>query len=470
VKIYLNNNSIIIHMSTLLALFSKLCAKRSKLLAPCSVTLVLILIFFCILYPDRASSGPYIGPYLNSAHGSSSDGVKRNAQGFPTDYPRGLCAHCHEQHESIGGVEPEPVDGAPSKYLLASRFLSQLDVFCYDCHQETNSLQDPPGPMNQQWNYSRMAGGDTTITCPTNIGTTFAFVDNSGNSRGNCSSNFGSSHYLLDIANFIKGKAGFDSSVGNIDPCSGCHNPHRAQRDWPISRPSQHNADNNEWGLWGDNISDDPPYNPANERMSNYAASVGATYCAPYRHNSNTTREPDGCPAPQSDCSTDCANGSNLVNYVTFCTDCHNATNLIWSTRLRRNLRTINWSANGDIHGAAPPQTCCDKGDKKPPYTEGINYVLSCLDCHEPHGSPNDYLLRQEVNGTHSPIITGPELWYYFCISCHTNLDTPSQKHFNGIPPVDPNTYCVLCHYHGFDNYLKPSLCTDCPGTYVKTF
>jgi len=77
-------------------------------------------IFLLILYPDMASSGPY----LSSAHGNSTYGVKRTATGFPTDYPQGLCAHCHEQHASIAGAEPAPDSPAGPDYYL--RFLSRI--------------------------------------------------------------------------------------------------------------------------------------------------------------------------------------------------------------------------------------------------------------------------------------------------------------------------------------------------------
>jgi hypothetical protein len=446
-------------------LYYHLGSNTFKLLAISSMLLVLLVVGW-LLYPDMANSGHY----HDSAHGNATDGVNRSSIAT-LGYSKGNCTHCHEQHASIGGEEPAPTGTiAPYElfYIYSADPYAQTYFFCEACHMHPSPIQSS---MPQEYNYSRIAGGDNNA-CPTSIRMAFEFInDNCIDSRaGVCVSSSGSAHCLRDIVTFLATVAPSSwNFTAGINPCSGCHNPHRAQRDWPISRPSQHNADNNEWGLWGDNISDDPPYNPANERMSNYAASVGATYCAPYRYNSNTTREPDGCPAPQTDCSTDCANGSNLINYVSFCTDCHNATNIIWSTKLRRNLSTIDWSASGDIHGAAAPQTCCDKGDKKPPYTEGTNYVLSCLDCHEPHGSQNEYLLRQEVNNSQVPIITVTGLWYYFCRSCHTNLDTPSQKHSYGISAVEPDTSCLACHRHGIDDYLPPSFCTNC-GAHIKTF
>ena len=68
-----------------------------------------------LLYPDKASSGSY----LDSAHANTSDGVKRSATGFPTDYSQGNCAHCHEQHASITGAEPTQIPRCEARHVLA---------------------------------------------------------------------------------------------------------------------------------------------------------------------------------------------------------------------------------------------------------------------------------------------------------------------------------------------------------------
>jgi len=398
------------------------------------------------------------GPYLNSAHGNSSYGVKRASAGFPSGYTQGLCAHCHEQHASIDGAEPEPKVGAggPDKYeLFKGLFASQSDMFCYECHKSIGSIQQ--GAALLQYNYSRMAGNDTNA-CPNGIMEAFQFVDDAGNLSLNCSSISGSSHFLEDIRSFLSKQSwGFGSSVENIDPCSGCHNPHMAQRDshipgdrgWTVSRPSQHSTDNNAWGLWGDNIP------TAAERMSNYAPPP--LYQAPCRYpfsTSCTSFEPDG---------SSTSDGSNLFDTVNFCLDCH-------IQEIRESTggaSAIDWTANGDIHGWALPQTCCDKGDKRPPYNNaGGNYVLSCLDCHEPHGSPNEYLLRQEVNGIQIPNFA-PHRYYEFCRACHRALST---KHTGHIPDPEPSLDCRGCHSHGVNNYPEPLGCETCPGTGVKTF
>jgi hypothetical protein len=162
-----------------------------------------------------------------------------------------------------------------------------------------------------------------------------------------------------------------------------------------------------------------------------------AKYQAPYRYNSTSTYEPDG---------SSTTNGSNLFDTVNFCLDCH-ATRLT-STRLGRRTYAIDWSSSGDEHGKNwDGSSCCVKA----PYGSG-NYVLSCLDCHEPHGSPNAFLLRQEVNGTNVNILNGGPInrnWCYFCSACH------SQGNGHGAIPGNPSnpcggmTSCDSCHRHG---------------------
>ncbi len=149
-----------------------------KILALCLLLCAGILLLW-LLYPEKASSGHY----LDSAHGnytpSPGYGVFRTSLSIPpNDYGRGNCTHCHEQHASIGGTEPAPSGGNPSKYeLFKALFTSQAAGFCYGCHDDPGSSTQFQISMPFQYNYSRISGGDTN-TCPNDIKEAFQFVNN----------------------------------------------------------------------------------------------------------------------------------------------------------------------------------------------------------------------------------------------------------------------------------------------------
>lgn len=100
-------------------------------------------------------AGAAAGDYTSSAHGSSTYGVDRSAvDPAYSAFARGNCSHCHEQHASLGGAEPLPADGGPSKYLL---FTAETDnAFCATCHADiatettkayAHSPSSAPGPV-----------------------------------------------------------------------------------------------------------------------------------------------------------------------------------------------------------------------------------------------------------------------------------------------------------------------------------
>lgn len=345
---------------------------KGRILLGALTLLCIGILLWWMLYPQKANSGPY----LDSAHGNSTYGVKRTATGFPTDYPRGLCAHCHEQHTSIGGSEPGPT-GGPDKYeLLANNFsgkttnlYAQSDSVCFYCHIVTGTYQSP---VFYNYSYSITFAGNPDTT-PNNIFDTF---------------NSTSYHNLYDIWRLITGLYGtktFTSFPADSNPCSGCHNVHIAKRSCgkptgsyddsksAISKPSDHN------NLWGDSTG---------EKMSNYTTS----YQAPYWYGSTIYYEPYS--------TNTTTNGSNLPDYVTFCTNCHTSTaNSVWSTTLNRWLKPIDW--NVEKHGKGNADGYVSMNN---PYPSGSiatvgNKVLACTDCHEPHGAPNVTLIRKEVNG-----------------------------------------------------------------------
>jgi hypothetical protein len=374
-----------------------------------------------------------------TAHGNRSYGVNR----LGTGYQKGDCAHCHDTlDKSICGVNElmffAPYDSS-----------SQTDNFCFECHKGLGSHQDR-GFTN--YNYSYRAGGDTSITCPTNILEAFSFVDETEGPVLNCSSDYGTSHKLTDIKNFIDGKWGY---TADSNPCTACHIPHLAQRDshtpadrgWLVCRPSGHTSTST-WQLWGD----DP-----GERMDQHT-----TYQAP---NAASGFEPDG---------SDITDGSNVTDYVTFCTDCHDSSNAINSAILGRDLHTIDWAA--EKHGAATADDCGPRLVSPYSVAQCGTYVLACTDCHEPHGAPNIFLTRQKVNNGDVTVETGTgegpvampsaSEWAYLCGKCHSGLgNSDGHAHPTDLPPDSPegcsqshchNMHegpiyrpCGECHYHG---------------------
>ncbi|HDZ88872.1 MAG TPA: hypothetical protein ENH38_09710, partial [Nitrospirae bacterium] len=355
------------------------------------------------------------------------------------------------------GSEPAPA-GGPSDYLLFdTNHTSQTDNFCFQCHTGSGSYQYGSNIVNRSYSYR--AGGWTADTL-NDILEAFSFSSPS------------TSHNLDNISTFITGKWNY---TADSNPCNACHNPHAAQGDplgagnsakssgtrgWPVSRPSQHSTDNNSWGLWGD---------ASGEKMSDYTGS----YQAPYRFGSTSTYEPDGSTTQ---------NGSNLADFNTLCTDCHNSTNTIYSTTLARNLKTIDWDNEKHGKGNADVSLCGD--DPYPSGTSGLGKVLACTDCHEPHGSPNAFLIREEVNGglLGATIDSfGSANWQYLCNRCHQDdleinsgcqddhyyITHHSNEGCNSDRPYTPNS-CRRCHGGGgggggnCTSSRAKKICTDC--------
>jgi len=189
-----------------------------------------------------------------------------------------------------------------------------------------------------------------------------------------------------------------------------------------------------------------------------------------------------------------------MPDFVAFCTKCHASAN-VYSTAFTGNLNAINWA--NEKHG----QINVD-GDIQmtgSPYPSGAptTWDLSCLDCHEPHGSANVYLLRGEVNGgvttNPTPITIANAQYGQLCSQCHnplplapgtgrnwedvhhslavapgsgTAVDGPYLKvagscnvpaygcHAVAAAPIPPGAFinCNNCHYHGAvtDNITIP--------------
>ena len=409
-------------------------------------TLIMGIVFF-IAIPAAA------GQSRDSAHGNSVYGVNRSTiDGQYAGFATGNCEHCHETHASLQGLDTAPAGGPAGHALFADSFDTsrtqnpylETDNFCFYCHSGISGQR----VINQD--YSTTFGGGTTGDGPQSIMAAF---------------NQASYHNLYDIWNFLSNNLTYGAWFAlRGNPCSGCHNSHLAKRNWDsgqpgfpllstVSKPGVSNS------LWGET-----------EAMSAYFS-----YEPPYALNE--TREPAGIGDQD---------GANTPDYAGFCTSCHNLDNTIWSTTLNREMKKINWEdigVNQNKHGALARNGINNL--REPYLTAGFiknNFILSCLDCHEAHGSENIMLLRRRINGENmeGPIASADTI-SYACKRCHQDdlaaasgtgeadrweyvhhgvTDAPYAKQdctgCHG-PPGDVGTPipCGNCHGHGMtDNWV----------------
>lgn len=355
-------------------------------------TMISMLFFACwqlLLQPSPVIAGDY----LDSAHGSSEFGVFRPIIGNPPPsgfgYSRGNCSHCHEQHASINGTQPPPGSGNASPYVLfAENFNSarktppyaESDNFCFSCHNNPSTAQPV---LNNDYSQAFGCGpqGPSTIIAAMNQT---------------------SAHNLYDLWTFNNSTFPWSSTYSN--PCNSCHNPHLARRNWASAQDPEFSAiskPNDHFVLFGSTETMESSYN--------------TKYEPPYCSNSLVDREPGA--------SGNAISGrANTPDYVAFCSTCHNNSTTIFSTTLSRDLIPINWNNNGDKHGLRPMDGSVST---LPPYdipASGTDFVLSCLDCHEAHGSENVMLLRRRANGSDlTAAITSLDTidWGLLCLKCH---------------------------------------------------
>jgi len=376
-------------------------------------------------------------------------------------YSKGNCAHCHEQHTSVNGAEPAPSTGPIDTLIFDTSNTNQSTNFCFDCHGTGAPVYQDGGFVTNR-SYSYRAGAWTADTL-SDVETAFSQT---------------SSHNLADVLAYAAAQAWNFSPISNA--CSVCHDPHLVQGDpanapnsakssgsrgWMVTRPSQHPTTN----LWGDG---------AGEKMSDYSASYQAplTFGSPYP--AGATYEPDG---------SGTTTGTNLADINTFCLDCH--ANEVPSTgtvsanpaTTAGKLTAINW--NTDKHGKGNADNSLCGNNPYPSGAAGLGKVLSCLDCHEPHGSANVYLIRGEVNGAVPAGAIGSLAttnWSFLCDRCHQDdLEISGScqadhyyitHHDNATGCSNEQAYapaaCGACHSSGINTGCGSSrvqlICTNC--------
>ncbi len=387
---------------------------------------VLVLLALALVW---VLSTPHIATaeiYANSAHGDTSCGVHRSGAGCP----KGDCAHCHDTfNSSICGVNDRML-------FVSDNPTSQTDNFCYQCHKGTGSVQ-VGGITNNE--YSATFGGGTVM---------FDCIYDALNPASTVDFPFPSFHGLASVQGYARGRTWGSWMTADTNACLVCHYPHLSQKNSPVEINAHggvntvvrrgNDVNDDPGDLWGD---EPAAVSGRNEMMSDCAS--GYVYQAPLRGDSGYEPGPAG---------STIQDGSNLPNFVDACAQtCH-----------RNDIDSVNgpiavnwkettsseWPGTPSKHGmAAADNAPGDWGWLKPPYIETLrgSYVLSCTDCHEPHGSPNATNLRRTVNGVTIPPVTFPDprpqtyedveigdstgaegwvypdggFWYHWCSACH---------------------------------------------------
>jgi len=358
--------------------------------------------------------------YGDSAHGDTSTGVKREG----ISYPQGNCTHCHDAFDnSICGVNALML-------FAANNPTSQTDNFCFQCHKtEPDSMQDSMVANNE---YSATFGGGTVM---------FESIYDALNPASTADFPFPSSHGLSAVQSYARSRSWGDWMTADTNACLVCHDQHLSQKNFPVEIYDPvdggvktavrrgNDAVDHPGDLWGD---EPAAVSGRNEMMSDL---VGITYVyqAPLRGDSGYEPGPAGSTVQ---------NGSNLPNFVDACAEtCHSQ-----DIDVDNGPIAVDWTTS--MHGlAAADNAAGDWGWLRPPYDDANRgeYVLSCTDCHEPHGSPNATTLRRTVNGVTIPPTTFPDprpqgyedvdigdstgaegwvwpdgaFWYNWCSACH---------------------------------------------------
>ena len=356
--------------------------------------------------------------YTDSAHGNASYGVNRSGTG----YPIGSCAHCHDTFDS--GICGNDVFGF---MLFASNDnpASQTGNFCFECHEGFGSVQVRDGGLKNHTYSTNFGGGTATFTTIYD-----AFNPPTGATP--------SSHNLSDVLNHAVGRdIGFTSDT---NACFVCHDQHLAQQNYPvissglggvktaIRRPLDYASTPTE--LWGDD---------AGELMIYYWNNNPGRYQQPYYEDQSGTKfEPSGASVPND--------GADVPDYLSFCLDCH--ADPVESSD-HGTLVAIDWSkATGNWHGSSP-KALTGMGYPIAPYTVTTrNYLLSCTDCHEPHGSENEWLLRTTVNGKDGISVNFEGDWWEFCTACHVLTNPTANSMYHRQRPEGYFPGCPECHIH----------------------
>ena len=175
------------------------------------------------------------------------------------------------------------------------------------------------------------------------------------------------------------------------------------------------------------------------------------------------------------------------ADIIPFCLECH--------YKVQGSSAAITWNSGttaDDIHGDGDINNTVSLKDlssiPEGDITEDEgNYTISCIVCHEPHGTSNVMLIREEINGAAlagsiatavspdipygAPGVSSPNTEFiYICNRCHpagTKAELCAIHHTTGDNPYSFSR-CKDCHYEksgsggSCTNTVTQISCTNC--------
>ncbi|MBI5789111.1 MAG: hypothetical protein HZA78_09680 [Candidatus Schekmanbacteria bacterium] len=157
---------------------------------------------------------------------------------------------------------------------------------------------------------------------------------------------------------------------------------------------------------------------------------------------------------------------TELPNFTSYCQTCHRQISGRYGvsnnySRLKYDpIRYIKGDGGGNVstHGLARGRESNTPHLKlrEPFYSlrcdaEGNvvnNLYLACVDCHEPHGSSNAFLLRTKVNGVAGVKAGYDGKFFTLCSKCHIVANPWPGGYPHGSPGDMAERSCIQCHNH----------------------
>lgn len=360
------------------------------------VTIIKLLIITAFTLTQQVNT-VNAGPYLLSAHGSSTNGVTGRALG----YAIGNCAHCHDQHASRSSVTHTP--------YTALRGAAE-EILCTDCHDS-----DGPATADIKSQITKTYGHTAIIT-------------------------YSARHTISATLEIGQNGLPFQGLASNRHvECSDCHEPHLIGSGGAMHTIKLNLTASSDplQGIWGVEPNTEPTWGSANIVYSDINP-VTKEYQICFKcHSYYGLADVDGVT------TTTGPSGQIITDQAMEFSD-----NLHSFHPVRQGLTPGTYTAALD-----PSQTNAT-------WNELGTQTMYCSDCHGadnelsggaigPHGSSKKYMLK----GTRQywPASSTGVLWSLADIK---NVDQANDgQGFNGNAMVESELFCLNCH----DSFGSPA-------------